>query len=347
MRLMIAAMIFLIGLGGAGSVRADWDAGWDAYFSGDYATALREWRPLAENGDARSQSVVGSAYLEGKGVPQNFKEAVKWFRRAAEQGYAKSQSNLGIMYALGNGVSRDNILAHMWLSLSDIQGSPRGAAATKDIEKRMTPAQIIDAQKLARECVKKEFKDCGRNTGAVSVKVDFDTGMKAYDKGDYATALREWRPLAEQGDALTQSIIGSMYSRGEGVRQDDKEAIKWYRRAAEQGYAMGQFSLGVSYEEGRGVLQNNREAVKWYRRAAEQGNDRAQHNLGLMYGNGTGVFSDHVIAHMWFSIAAKNGNKNGADNRVIAENLMTPAQIAKSQKLARECMAKKYKNCGP
>ncbi len=66
---------------------------------------------------------------------------------------------------------------------------------------------------------------------------DFEAGMEAYDRGDYATALKEWRPLAEQGDANAQFNLGSMYEYGEGVPQDDKEAARWFRLAAEQGYA--------------------------------------------------------------------------------------------------------------
>ena len=74
---------------------------------------------------------------------------------------------------------------------------------------------------------------------------DFLKGWDAYNKGDYATALREWKPLAEQGDASAQSLVGSMYNEGLGVPQDDKTAVKWYRLAAEQGFAAAQASLGV------------------------------------------------------------------------------------------------------
>ncbi|MBM3508219.1 MAG: SEL1-like repeat protein, partial [Alphaproteobacteria bacterium] len=64
---------------------------------------------------------------------------------------------------------------------------------------------------------------------------DFDKGLEAYGRGDYAAALKEWRPLAEQGDAIAQALLGFMYAEGQGVPQDHAEAVKWYRRAAEQG----------------------------------------------------------------------------------------------------------------
>ena len=68
---------------------------------------------------------------------------------------------------------------------------------------------------------------------------DFDKGFAAAQAGDYATALQEWKPLAEAGDATAQNDIGIMYEYGLSVSQDYAEAIKWYRLAADQGYADG------------------------------------------------------------------------------------------------------------
>ena len=100
---------------------------------------------------------------------------------------------------------------------------------------------------------------------------DFQDGWEAYKRGDYKTALKEWRLLAEQGDPDAQYYLGRMYDRRKGVPQDYAEAIKWYRLAAMQGDAGAQFSLGVIFEKGSGVVQNYDEAAKWYRLAAEQG----------------------------------------------------------------------------
>lgn len=86
---------------------------------------------------------------------------------------------------------------------------------------------------------------------------DFEKGLAAYQRGDYATALEEWRPLAEQGNAMTQSNLGVMYGNGQGVPKDYAEALKWYRMAAEQGDAGVQISLGLMYSRGLGVIQDN------------------------------------------------------------------------------------------
>ncbi len=76
---------------------------------------------------------------------------------------------------------------------------------------------------------------------------NFEKGKEAYDRSDYEAALREWRPLAEQGDARAQSNLGAMYLNGQGVEQDYAEAVKWYRLAAEQGHAGAQYNLGQKY----------------------------------------------------------------------------------------------------
>jgi len=106
---------------------------------------------------------------------------------------------------------------------------------------------------------------------APALGADFDKGFSAFQRGDYATALREWTPLAEQGHAKAQHNLGLMYRQGMGVEKDFTAAAEWYRRAAEQGIAIAQHNLGVLYYEGDGVEQDYTAAAEWYRRAAEQG----------------------------------------------------------------------------
>ena len=84
---------------------------------------------------------------------------------------------------------------------------------------------------------------------------DYDKGLAAYESGDFATALREWRPLAEQGDADAQRGLGSMYYNGKGVSPNYRTAAKWYTRAAKQGDASAQAILGVLNAKGLGVIK--------------------------------------------------------------------------------------------
>jgi len=182
-------------------------------------------------------------------------------------------------------------------------------------------------------------------SGVVGFAQDFRKGYQAYEKGDYATALQEWRTLSEQGGAVAQYNLGLMYHKGRGVLQDYNEAVKWYRKSAIQGYAGGQLNLGFMYDNGRGVLQDYNEAVKWYRKSAEQGHADAQNKLALMYAEGTGIIQDIVYAHMWFNIAVSQGSTTAIENRDTAAKQMTAPDLSKAQELARECMKRKYNGC--
>jgi len=200
----------------------------------------------------------------------------------------------------------------------------------------------------------------------------FEDAQAAHGRSDYATALRLWRPLADQGNAEAQYALGFMYDRGQGVPQNHAEAAKWWRLAADQGNTFAQYNLGALYDDGKGVPQNKAEALKWYHLAAERGNDRAQFNVGLLhfagvavpenrveaakwfrraadqghiggqvylglsYATGLGVPPDNIHAYMWLSLPAARGDQDAISNRDRVARQMTPAQIAEAQKLARE-----------
>ena len=175
---------------------------------------------------------------------------------------------------------------------------------------------------------------------------EIDKGYEAYNDGDYATALNEWKPIAEQGYAFAQYNLGIMYEYGNGVAKDYAEAVKWYRLSAEQGYAIGQYSLGLMYSNGYGVLKDKAEAVKWWGLSAEQGYAYAQGMLGIMYELGEGVLKDNIIAHMWYNIASGNGHKSAGDWRDGRTGFMTASDIKKATDMANKCMESDYKKCG-
>ncbi len=154
MKRVALAVALLIGL--AVPAWADFQAGVAAYSRGDYATAFQEFKPLAEQGDARAQFRLGFMYAKGQGVSQDYAEAIKWYQKAAEQGDAAAQNNLGFTYSRGQGIPQDYTLAHMWYNLAASHwppGSDRDMAVkNRDIvAAKMTPAQIAEAQRLARE----------------------------------------------------------------------------------------------------------------------------------------------------------------------------------------------------
>jgi TPR repeat protein len=163
-----------------------------AFQSRDYATALKLWMPLAEKDDAEAQRNIGIMFQQGLGVPQSDAEAAKWYRRAAENGHARAQQNLGVMYEEGAGVLQDYVeaakwyrksaeagnvvakvnlgvmrengfpgvplnvvLAHMWFNLAAAQGSADAANFRDEIAADMSPEQVAEAQRLAKEWLDK------------------------------------------------------------------------------------------------------------------------------------------------------------------------------------------------
>jgi TPR repeat protein len=174
---------------------------------------------------------------------------------------------------------------------------------------------------------------------------DLEAGLAAAQAGDFATALREWTPLAAQGNAAAQFNLGVAHYVGLGVPQDFAEAEKWLRLAAEQGHADAQSYLGVMYYVGLGVPQDTTEALIWYRLAAEQGVADAQYFLGLMYKNDRGVPQNDITAYMWTNIAAENGAEKAEYLRETLAAKMTPADVSSAQKRARACMESNYQDC--
>ena len=128
----------------------DFTDGVDAYQKQDYKTAHKLWLLLAEQGHAQAQFNLGMMYVTGQGVPQDDHAAVTWYRRAAEQGSARAQNNLGLMYDHGLGVPQDYVLAHMWFNLAGSNGLKVAVGKRSILEKKMTPSQREEAQRLAR-----------------------------------------------------------------------------------------------------------------------------------------------------------------------------------------------------
>jgi TPR repeat protein len=136
---------------------------------------------------------------------------------------------------------------------------------------------------------------------------DFDAGLTAYRSQDYATAMQNWLPLAEQGAPHAQYNVGLMYAHGYGVRQDLAQAAQWYRKSAEQGVVEAQFNLGLLYSDGEGVSKDPGEARKWLSKAAEQGDKRATNALANLYADDGQQSETNSEALKWYQQAAEKG----------------------------------------
>ena len=180
----------------AGTALADYQKGLDAFAVKNYAAALAEFTPLAEAGHTDAQLQLGLMYKNGIGVPQDYKEAVKWYRlaaeagnsaalfnvgkmyndgkgvpqdeaeavkwflRASEKGHAFAQSYLGFSYALGKGVEQDLVRGYMWLNLSTAQGLEVVKDSRDKVANLMSSAQISEAQDMSRKCFAQNYKGC-------------------------------------------------------------------------------------------------------------------------------------------------------------------------------------------
>jgi len=124
----------------------------------NYKEAIKFYRVAAEKGSASAQSNLGAMYMMGLGGAPDYQEAIKWNQLSAEQGHAEAQSNLGALYQFGKGVGQNYIQAHKWFDIAGANGYEKSRKFRENIKKRMTPSQIAEAQKLAREWMNKHQK---------------------------------------------------------------------------------------------------------------------------------------------------------------------------------------------
>ncbi len=132
---------------------------------------------------------------------------------------------------------------------------------------------------------------------------DFKKGGKAYLRGDYEAAAKEFIPLAERGDHRAMYAIGSMYAAGLGVEKDLKKAFELFYEAAQNGRADAICKLGLMYEQGLGVPKSFKEAARYYHKSAKKGYPLGQYRFGLLYMNGNGVKQNLINAYAWLVIA--------------------------------------------
>ena len=183
------------------------------------------------------------------------------------------------------------------------QSTPRHALLQKDAVPTATVTEFRERLTSVMELTRSET--------AALLKKD-----KKRDKteSEKIRQANKYRRAAKRGYALAQYNLGQCYKNGEGVTQDDTQAVYWFRKAAEQGLASAQNTLGICYKNGKGVTQNYAQAAIWFHKAANQGNVSAQYNLGVCYDNGYGVKQDYTQAVYWYRKVADQGNASAQYN---------------------------------
>ena len=195
----------------------------------------------------------------------------------AVAGAPEEQYRLASFYHEGYGLEQNDSLAFYWAKESAMQDYPAGLY----------------------------FIAYAYETGK-GVAQDTEKAISLYKR-----ALEEALPLAEQGDATAQFVMGKLYDYGNGgIEINQQSAVRWYRKSAMQGYAGAQFNLGNCYQLGEGVKEDKTQAVYWYSKAADQGDPEAQYMLGLCYASGEGVKKNTHKAIKWFKESAKQGNRH-------------------------------------
>jgi TPR repeat protein len=126
----------------------------------DRQTAQRYYQQAAEQQSPQALDALGTLYLKGEGVIQNFKESLRLFQQAAAQGYPQAQHNLGIAYADGKGTFRDPVKAHMWFNLASANGYPQAAASRERLASSMAQSEIARAQDNAMKCADQNYAGC-------------------------------------------------------------------------------------------------------------------------------------------------------------------------------------------
>ncbi len=287
----------------------------------DYMTDPRELerlKHLADQGDSRAQIALAGMYYDGRGVDQNFQEALRLYRKAASQGEAGAQYALGGMYYLGQCVQKDFTEAANWFMKAAKQNHPEAQRALgwaydrgQGVPKNRDEAIIWfkKAARLGHKGALKTLKKMGINLDPQEPREQEPQDFSPKELPDMGSPEKQEQPSevdllieqAHQGDPEAQYQLSKRYYRGQGVPQDQGASQKWLERSATKGFVEAQFSLGVMHYK---------EAVKWFQRAAEAGSDKAQFSLAVMFMEGRGVQRDRNEAIKWFKQAAKNGNRD-------------------------------------
>ncbi|HSK46174.1 MAG TPA: tetratricopeptide repeat protein [Candidatus Binatia bacterium] len=263
-----------------------------------YHKAADQVSPIAEN-------QIGTYYDLGKGHDQA--EGLKWYRKAADHGDAVAQNNVAIMYASGLGVKADMAEAVSWFRKAIENGANRDLPDLIYLydSGRAIPTKSLNENQVEGLAFLRSLVNRGNPVAQTVLAGVYKSGKLGLTPD--LTQAMNWLRKAAEKDPDAEAFLGWAYSHGEGVPNNDDEAVNWYRKSAEHGSAMGQSNLAFMYENGRGVHKELAEATKWVQAAAAQNDGGAQFRLAEMYEDGQGMPKDKITAIMWFILAKQAG----------------------------------------
>jgi TPR repeat protein len=272
-------------------------------FSKDYAKVFEIVSPLANQGNARAQSRLGTLYMFGLGIEKDYVKGMELIQKSADQNNAYGQNALGSMYKSGLGVNKDDHKAFELFQKSATQDNELA-----QLNLGTMYASGLGVSKDNEAAVEWYQKSANQGEAGAQYRLGYMYANGLGVSKDDKTAVEWYRKAADQGDAAAQHALGYMYASGLGVSKDAETAVIWFRKSAVQGNALAQFNLGIAYASGLGVSKDTEAAVEWYQKSAAQGFASAQLNLGLVYANGLGVKKDDKTAVKWYRKAAEQGD---------------------------------------
>lgn len=233
----------------------------------------------AEEGDAKTQTIVGNWYYRGQHVDQDYKKAMYWWRKAAEKDEPVAIGNIGVLYADGKGVEKDEDRARKYMVKSIKLGNKALLAKREKMAEEADP--------LSCRLIYQVYKN------GIGVQKDAAKAVEAMSR------------IAEKADAETQCLLGTdCLQLGLKNPKMNKEAVKWFQLSAKQGNPAANYYLGIACLEGKGTAKDKDRGITYLQRAADDGNAAALNALGNCYNNGDGVVRDRAQAVKYYGLAA-------------------------------------------
>jgi TPR repeat protein len=248
----------------------------DLFVSGDYTKALKAIEPMAMQGVAKAQLLLGLMYSDGLGVKRNNAEAFKWLHKAGEQDQISAFYPLYDIYRKGKGVKKDNIEAVKWLRKAGEQGDYFVLMELVDIYRKGKGIKKDNAEVLKWLRKAAEY---GHDFGFQELGLMYFEGNGV--EQDYVDAAKWFRKAIEDGHGDSHYKLGLMYLEGLGVRQDDTEAAKLFCKGAELGDSECRKAFVDLYKKGVYLREDECELVKLFRKATGEGDAELQRYLGL------------------------------------------------------------------
>ncbi len=316
----------------------------DAQQRPDASGAFNFYRIAAEQGNPLGMCNLGTRYLTGVGVPQQFDLAYQWISTGAAKSQAPScQYKLALLHENGWGTAQDS--ARAFAMYSQLQNTVFYPAATLHLV-RMYSEGIGTKPDLvaARELLQRWRMNAGADLNEESSPVQ--TGDWAYqaDSDSERIAQTERQFLvrwAQAGDAESQLRLAVLYEH-DPLMQDEAPGL--YRQAAEQGKAEAQAWLGHQHQLGELLPRNLTLASQWLQRAANQCQPSAQHELGRLLAAGTGMPKNEPLAYQWLSLAVSNGQTQAIAERDALLDRLTVAGVTQFQHSIQEGVTGMRKN---